>query len=89
MEPPSKTNAPLISFICGVCGLFGGLGFILCWPAIIFGHVGLKKLSIMEKRSGRWMAIWGLILGYFYLALLFFVLGWIAWEDAHGRNPWR
>ncbi len=87
-EPPAKKNAPLAvaSFSCAnisLIGLFAAqinpwmtLVFFLFPAAIVTGHLARRA---MRKEPDRWtgegMATYGLVVGYFGLALAVGALG--------------
>ena len=60
------------SLVCGclslICGLFGAV------PAIILGHLALGDIKKNPGRSGRGLALAGLIIGYVMTVLLIIVL---------------
>jgi hypothetical protein len=51
------------SLIFGIIGLFTGIGSIF---AVVFGHIGLNQTRD-GARSGRGMAVAGLVMGYIVL----------------------
>ncbi|MEU7904820.1 DUF4190 domain-containing protein [Actinoplanes sp. NPDC049118] len=65
--PPSGWS--IASLIFGVLGMLGGfcLFGIPCLAAVICGHAGLRETN-GGVRSGRGMAIAGLIMGYIFVA---------------------
>ena len=69
----------IASLVCGICSVFSLLCFIGAFasiPAVICGHLALKKIRESEfPMAGRGMAIAGLIMGY--LGILF-LLGFAA-----------
>lgn len=73
------TNGPAIaSLVCGVLSLAffclcGGIFFGI--PAILCGHIALSQLNAtLNQRSGKELAIAGLICGYCGLALFIFLM---------------
>jgi hypothetical protein len=65
--PPSSSTATA-SMVLGILGVLGGwcLFGIPCVLAVILGHVGLHETRNGTK-SGRGMAVTGLILGYVFV----------------------
>jgi len=61
------------SFVLGILSIFVGwipfVGQIPSVLAIVFGFVGLNNLKKSENMSGRTLALWGIWLGAFWLAL--------------------
>lgn len=71
--PPSSGIA-VASMVLGIIGAVFGwftLG-IPCILAIIFGHIGITQTK-NNVRSGRGMAITGLVLGYLFVAFTLWV----------------
>jgi hypothetical protein len=72
------SGAATASMVLGIIGALGGwcmLG-VPCAIAILLGHVGLSATKD-GSRSGRGMAVAGLVLGYLFVipwAILFFVV---------------
>lgn len=74
--PTSGKTHPLAiaSLVCGILGItcVMGLGSI---GAIICGHMALSQIARSQpQKSGKWMAIAGLCLGYAMIAMLFIAL---------------
>lgn len=79
---PQTSGLAVTSLICGIGGL------VLIWffvpllgsiTAIITGHMALSQLKRDPSRTGKGIAIWGLVLGYIAVAgALLFILFWIA-----------
>ena len=67
---PARTSGLAItSLVCGILGLF--CGFVSGIPAVICGHIALKQIADSKVRlEGRGMAIAGLVLGYFSIAII-------------------
>ncbi|MET8267166.1 DUF4190 domain-containing protein [Micromonospora arida] len=65
--PPSSSTATA-SMVLGILGVLGGwcLFGIPCVLAVVLGHVGLYETRHGTK-SGRGMAVTGLILGYVFV----------------------
>lgn len=65
------------SMVCGIIGLFMPcLGMLLSIAAIIMGHIARSQIvTAREEQRGSGMALAGLILGYFVVAMHVF---WLA-----------
>jgi hypothetical protein len=82
VAPALPTSAwAIASLIFGILGMVGGfcLFGIPCIAAVICGHAGMRDTNGGVK-SGRGMAIAGLILGYLFVApaIIIFVTGGIG-----------
>ncbi|MFI7605877.1 DUF4190 domain-containing protein [Micromonospora sp. NPDC049366] len=85
VHAPPTSGTATASMVLGILGVLGGwcLFGLPCVVAVILGHVGLHETR-NGRKSGRGMAVTGLILGYLFVGpmiaftvLLFFgsVLG--------------
>jgi hypothetical protein len=77
VQGPPSSGLAVASMVLGIVGLLGGWCF-LAIPnllAILLGHLGLKDTKDGTK-SGRGMAVAGLVLGYVFFvpAIALFVL---------------
>jgi hypothetical protein len=71
-KPPVSGDGPVYGIIALCCGVLGIVMPFLTIPAIVFGAMGLK-------RSGKGMAIAGLVLGIVFLILhLLFAALWLG-----------
>lgn len=72
--PPRSNGLALAAMICGIVSV------VLCWaylvlpllagiPAVIMGHLSLKKLKADPTLGGRGLALTGLITGYIGIGL--------------------
>lgn len=68
-QAPPSSGAATASLVLGILGVLGGwcLFGLPCVAAVVFGHVGLRDTRD-GTRSGRGMAVAGLILGYVFVA---------------------
>jgi hypothetical protein len=65
----SLTGLSSFSVAAVVAGCLFPLSFFTSVPAIIFGHCALDEIKKNPGRTGRGMAIFGLVLGYFFTLL--------------------
>jgi hypothetical protein len=82
------SNWSVASLVLGIAGfLFGwcahGLPSLL---AIIFGHMGLNETKTCAK-SGKGMAVTGLVLGYVCLIPTVLITIWVIGSDAAHTSP--
>ena len=74
-----SANEPLAvwSFVLSLIGLFccGGLASI---PAIICGHVAISRIGNPPRKSGKGLAIAGLVLGYIGILLILLALVYVV-----------
>jgi hypothetical protein len=61
-QAPKTSGLAIASLVCGIvsllCGLFLGI------PAVICGHMALKRIKAGRSSGGNGMAIAGLVMGY-------------------------
>ncbi len=70
---PRTTNAlAVISFICGLLGLVGGLpsAGVINIVAIVLGHMARSQIRQNPDEDGAGMALAGLIMGYIGLLIV-------------------
>ena len=70
---PRTTNAlAIISFICGLLGLVGGLpsAGVINIVAIVMGHMARSQICQNPNEDGAGMALAGLIMGYIGLLVV-------------------
>ena len=70
---PRTTNAlAIISFICGLFGLVGGLpsAGVINIVAIVMGHMARSQICQNPNEDGAGMALAGLIMGYIGLLVV-------------------
>ncbi len=82
-QKPPYLQSAITSLICGVAGLvFGflpGFGMLPGAAAVILGHFALRKFRTLDgPRSGKGMAIAGLVLGYVDVVVGFVFAAMIA-----------
>jgi hypothetical protein len=63
-----------------VAGLLVPFSFFTSVPAIVFGHCALYELKQNPKRTGRGLAIAGLVLGYFVTVVSAGLVGWYYYD---------
>jgi hypothetical protein len=69
MQGAPTSGAAVASLVLGIVGVLGGwcmLG-LPCLIAVVLGHVAMSETKPGSK-SGRGMAVAGLVLGYLFLA---------------------
>lgn len=68
VQVPPASGAATASMVFGILGVLGGwcLFGLPCVLAVILGHVGLHETR-KGTRSGRGMAVAGLVLGYVFV----------------------
>jgi len=74
---PRTTNIlAIISFICGLLGLVGGLPSIgiINIAAIVMGHMARSQIRQNPNEDGAGMALAGLIMGYIGLLIMLAVV---------------
>lgn len=79
MQSPPSSGWAVASLVFGVIGLFTGwclLG-IPCLAAVVMGHVGMAGTK-SGRKSGRGMAVAGLVMGYVGLAPAIIVFFWLG-----------
>ncbi|MEU4643961.1 DUF4190 domain-containing protein [Micromonospora sp. NPDC023814] len=69
VRPPLTSGTATASMVLGILGVLGGwcLFGLPCLLAVILGHIGLHETRNNAK-SGRGMAVAGLVLGYVFVA---------------------
>ncbi len=68
-NPSPASGAAIASLVLGILAYTSCCGcFILAVPAVIFGHLAIRSIRKGE-RSGKGLALAGLILGYISIAL--------------------
>ncbi|MFG3711941.1 DUF4190 domain-containing protein [Micromonospora sp. NPDC047730] len=69
VQVPPTSGVAVASMVLGILGVLGGwcLFGLPCLLAVILGHVGLNETRNNAK-SGRGMAVAGLVLGYVFVA---------------------
>ncbi len=73
---PTARRAPRTSGLAWAALVLSLLGPIGCVPAIICGHLARARIAKDPLLDGRGLALAGLIIGYFFLALI--VLGLLS-----------
>ena len=59
-----------------------------CIPAIVCGHIALRKIEKNAMIQGRALALAGLIIGYVILGLFIFpIMLWVSYESRGGEVP--
>jgi uncharacterized membrane protein len=80
---PPRNGLAIASLVLGIVWLYW-LGSIL---AVVFGHVALSQIKRSGgEQRGRGMAIAGLVLGYFGVAMLLFFIGIVIFSDGNGSG---
>ena len=82
---PPASGWSVAALVLGITGIFFGwcaLG-LPCLLAVIFGHVGLNETRRGAK-SGRGLAIAGLVMGYLCLVPAVVITGWVIGAGAFG-----
>ncbi|MFD0783438.1 DUF4190 domain-containing protein, partial [Micromonospora azadirachtae] len=69
VQVPPASGAATASMVFGILGVLGGwcLFGLPCILAVVLGHVGLHETR-QGTKSGRGMAVAGLVLGYVFVA---------------------
>lgn len=67
--PPIRGGSNDTAIAAFVMALVSLVFPILVFPAIVFGHIGLKNSQKTPERTGRGMAIAALLIGYFTVAI--------------------
>ncbi|MEV1328551.1 DUF4190 domain-containing protein [Micromonospora costi] len=69
VQVPPASGAATASMVFGILGVLGGwcLFGLPCILAVVLGHVGLHETR-QGTKSGRGMAVAGLVLGYVFIA---------------------
>lgn len=72
----------IASMICGIIGIIAScmyMGFFFGIPAVICGHISLKKIKLSNSPiQGRGMAITGLITGYLSIIVSLCIIGFLV-----------
>jgi hypothetical protein len=63
-----------------VAGLLFPMAFFTSIPAIVFGHCALHEIKKYPARTGRGLAIFGLVLGYFFTLIWGAAVGWYYYD---------
>ena len=75
-----ETGLSSFSVAALVAGCLPFIAFFATIPAIVFGHCALYELKQHPLRTGRRMAIAGLVLGYIFTLLWAGVVGWYYYD---------
>ena len=77
--PPKYNGFAVASLVLGILWIYW-VGAIL---AIVFGHIALRQIKASEgARTGRGLAIAGLVLGYIGLTTLLLVIVLLVWDSS-------
>jgi hypothetical protein len=76
----AKKKTSILAILSLVCGLisFGGATMFSAIPAIILGHISLRKIRSNSNLKGEALAKSGIILGYLFLIVTAIVIGSIT-----------
>ena len=69
---PSMPNLAQISQILGILSCIPGVGILFCMPAIVCGHLSLRRArgeAEGAQSADKTRALWGLSLGYVIVVL--------------------
>ena len=85
-----NSGMAVASFVLGLCGLFLGwipfFGQVIFILAIVFGFVALNQIKRDKKLQGKALAVWGIVLGFFWIALFIILvsvgIGWTVFNGA-------
>jgi hypothetical protein len=77
-----SSGMAVASLVLGLCSLFLFWTLVVPILAIVFGFVGLSNIKHDKNLVGRKMAIWGIVLGFFWFVLFLILVivgvGWVV-----------